>query len=125
MTRYEPTDLESGTFRVRAAGYDGSSCDFQRRVFYEAKIADGRRCELLTPRHADALQCLAGNPLLFLGTSVTRYQYLSLVHFIDRGMWPDRCTSQRPQFWLVWQLAFHCRAGVARARFPLLVEGVI
>ena len=40
---------------------------------------------------AEAAQCLAAanHSLVFVGDSVTRYQYISLVKFLDDGTWPD------------------------------------
>ena len=32
---------------------------------------------------------------LQIGDSLTRYQYLSLAHFLARGMWPERCTTSQ------------------------------
>lgn len=47
-----------------------------------------RGCSLRRMGHAEAKQCLAGKRLVFIGDSVTRYQYLTLLHFLDRGRWP-------------------------------------
>ena len=87
------TGLENGgSFTVRN-GESTSACETQQRVEYEVVDPRGRRCALLPPLHSAALRCLDGKPITFLGTSVTRYQYLSFVHFIDRGEFPPRCTS--------------------------------
>jgi hypothetical protein len=34
-----------------------------------------------------------GQPFLQVGDSLTRYQYLSLAHFLARGVWPERCSK--------------------------------
>jgi hypothetical protein len=82
-----------GTFHLRGGEHPTSACETQKRVQYSVPNANGQRCVLLPPKHEAALQCLAGNPLAFLGTSVTRYQYLSFTHFLDQGKFPPRCTS--------------------------------
>ena len=59
--------------------------------------ADGSRelqlpvtCRLKRYTSADARQCFSNRHLSFLGDSITRYQYLSLVHLIDKGQYPPR-----------------------------------
>lgn len=47
-----------------------------------------RQCSLRRITHREALDCLAGRPLVLIGDSVMRYQYLSLAHFLDHGDWP-------------------------------------
>ena len=39
-----------------------------------------------------ARQCLAGRSLLFVGDSITRYQYISLITLLETGQFPERCT---------------------------------
>ncbi|KAL4440174.1 hypothetical protein ABPG75_003175 [Micractinium tetrahymenae] len=47
-----------------------------------------RGCQLQRFSHEQAQRCLAGKRLVFVGDSVTRYQYLTLLHFLERGTWP-------------------------------------
>ncbi|KAL4438729.1 hypothetical protein ABPG77_006333 [Micractinium sp. CCAP 211/92] len=47
-----------------------------------------RGCQLRRFSHAQAQRCLAGKRLVFVGDSVTRYQYLTLLYFLERGDWP-------------------------------------
>ena len=80
--------LLDGTSTSADTSSSSPACDLAKRMAFSL---DG--CVLRSPAHADVRRCLASRPLLFLGTSVTRYQYLSLVHFLERGEWPSRCTS--------------------------------
>jgi hypothetical protein len=43
--------------------------------------------------HGFARSCLSGSSILFIGDSLTRYQYLSLVHYLATGLW----TSEHPR----------------------------
>jgi hypothetical protein len=59
--------------------------------------ADGSRelklpftCRLKRFTSSQARQCLANRHLSFIGDSLSRYQFLSLVHFIERGDYPAR-----------------------------------
>ena len=47
-------------------------------------------CKLKRFTATEARTCLAGKHMLFIGDSVTRYQYLSLANFIEHGKWPAR-----------------------------------
>ena len=86
---FEATPLSSASPASSSSSSSSSSaCAIQRGVHY---LVNG--CRLRSPHHASAVTCLRDNPLLFLGTSVMRYQYLSLVHFLDLGRWPARCTT--------------------------------
>jgi hypothetical protein len=49
-------------------------------------------CDLRDFTHAEASKCLSNKHIFFVGDSLTRYQYLSLVHFISNGNWADRKT---------------------------------
>lgn len=44
-----------------------------------------RNCELLRFSHTQAKQLLAGKRVVLIGDSLSRYQYLSLVHFLQNG----------------------------------------
>ena len=46
-------------------------------------------CRLRRPTGQQAQQCLASQSLLFLGDSLARYQYISLLHFLFLGHWPE------------------------------------
>ncbi|KAI7840403.1 hypothetical protein COHA_005834 [Chlorella ohadii] len=56
-----------------------------------------RGCPLRRFSHAEAVQCLASKRLVFVGDSITRYQYLTLLHFLDRGEWPHPTGNQPGQ----------------------------
>jgi len=47
-------------------------------------------CTLHRYTASEARQCLVGRHLSMVGDSLTRYQYMSLVHFIDTGKYPPR-----------------------------------
>jgi hypothetical protein len=47
-------------------------------------------CTLKRYTAADARQCLAGKHISFVGDSLSRYQFLSLAYFIDKGSYPPR-----------------------------------
>lgn len=51
---------------------------------YEVQI---NTCRVERFTHRKATRCLARKHLLFIGDSVSRYQYLSLVHFLETGLW--------------------------------------
>lgn len=66
---------EPGTWHLRDDGsraYDVAPC---RVVRYTAE---------------NARRCLRGRHLFFVGDSVTRYLVVTLVHFLERGEWPER-----------------------------------
>jgi hypothetical protein len=57
--------------------------------------ADGSReltlpltCRLKRYTSSEARQCLSNKHLAFIGDSLTRYQYLSLAYFLERGQYP-------------------------------------
>ena len=52
------------------------------------------RCRLRRPSLCEAQRCLASRPILVLGDSLSRYQYLSLTHFLAHGAWPDALGGQ-------------------------------
>ncbi|KAJ1447533.1 hypothetical protein M885DRAFT_188852 [Pelagophyceae sp. CCMP2097] len=58
--------------------------------------ADGSRaydvepCRIVRYAAEDARRCLKGRHLFFIGDSVTRYQAMSLIYFLERSEWPDR-----------------------------------
>ena len=52
------------------------------------------RCRLRRPSLCEAQRCLASHSLLILGDSLSRYQYLSLTHFLAHGAWPDALGGQ-------------------------------
>ena len=45
-------------------------------------------CRLRRFSGPEARACLAGRPVLMLGDSLTRYQYISLMYFLEFGRWP-------------------------------------
>lgn len=52
-------------------------------TFYEL-----RDCNLRRMSHKETRNCLAGTRIVFLGDSVTRFQYLALVQFLAAGYYP-------------------------------------
>lgn len=59
--------------------------------------ADGSRefdltavCTLKRYTGQEARQCLDGKHISFIGVSLTRYQYLSLAYFVEKGVYPPR-----------------------------------
>ena len=50
-------------------------------------------CSLMRYSADEARQCLANEHLNFIGDSLSRYQFHSLVHFIDKGTYPPRFPS--------------------------------
>jgi len=53
-------------------------------------------CHLKRYTAEEAGQCLKDKHLLFIGDSLTRYQYLSLAYFIEHKKWPPRFGVQIP-----------------------------
>lgn len=47
-----------------------------------------KRCMLRRFTPETARKCLSGRPLVMIGDSVTRYQYLTLLYFLEFGKWP-------------------------------------
>ena len=47
-------------------------------------------CTLKRYTADEAKQCLASKHVMFLGDSLTRYQFFSFVHFLDKGQYPPR-----------------------------------
>ena len=75
--------MENGAFITRD---DGS---WQYRVDGSREYTlDTCRLKRFTP--AEARQCLAGHHMLWIGDSVSRYQFLVLAYFLEHGTWPPR-----------------------------------
>ena len=71
---------------------------------------DPHHCRLRRPSHKEALQCMSGQSLLWMGDSLTRYQYMSFITFLSQGMWPEPLgsmpSSPNPcleREWLSWE----------------------
>lgn len=64
--------------RLMADGSSGTSLRF-----------DLHGCELHRYTSSEAKRCLAGKHLVLVGDSLMRYQYLSLVHLLHKGNYPD------------------------------------
>jgi len=54
---------------------------------YPRLIFGGRKAPLSTLQHSGVRQCLRNRRIVFIGDSLTRYQYLNLAHFVARGRW--------------------------------------
>ncbi|KAI7842769.1 hypothetical protein COHA_003517 [Chlorella ohadii] len=46
------------------------------------------RCKLRRFTPEAARKCLEGRPLVMIGDSLTRYQYIALIYFLEFGRWP-------------------------------------
>ena len=55
---------------------------------FSAQIAL-QHCTLRRLTASEVRGCLANRPLVFIGDSITRYAYLSLVAFLEHGAWPS------------------------------------
>ena len=53
-------------------------------------------CRLKRYTAQEASQCLAGKSVLFIGDSLTRYQYLSLVYFLEYDRYPPHFQAKVP-----------------------------
>jgi len=53
-------------------------------------------CRLKRYTAEEARQCFQKKHLLFIGDSLTRYSYLSLVYFIEHKKWPPRFGQEKP-----------------------------
>ena len=77
---------ERGT-ALRIVGEDSEDpCKAQQSL--RLHLGDG----VLRAHAAKVRHCLAGRSLLFVGDSITRYQYISLISLIETGRFPERCT---------------------------------
>ena len=88
-----PILAQRGPFAVHIAAplveAPSAACAIQRSL--ELRLHGRDAASLAMPAHA-ARTCLADRPLYFIGDSTMRYQYMSLVYFLEWGRWPDRCT---------------------------------
>ena len=50
---------------------------------------DLEQCRLRRPSPCEVQRCLSSQSILFVGDSLTRYNYLSLIYFLSHGSWPD------------------------------------
>ena len=53
-------------------------------------------CKLKRFTATEARQCLSGHHMLWIGDSVTRYQFIILSYFIEHGSWPPRFGRPNP-----------------------------
>jgi hypothetical protein len=51
-------------------------------------------CQLRRFTAGEARACLAWRPLVMIGDSITRYQYMSLIHFLEFGEYPSPTTGR-------------------------------
>lgn len=62
--------------------------------------------------HADALALLANRSIVFIGDSITRYQYLNLAHFLTTGAWRGPAPhNENEHAWASWT---HFHEGTTR-----------
>ena len=70
-------------------------------------VFGGRTLPLALLDWRSVRRCLRGRRLAFIGDSVTRYQYLNLVHFLARGKWYDREPALENEYlWSSWEAFF-------------------
>lgn len=64
----------------------------------------GQGCQVnISQRHHRLLSCLQNRTMLFIGDSLTRYQYLSLVYFIATGRWVSgKPMNENERQWSGW-----------------------
>ncbi|KAJ1454262.1 hypothetical protein M885DRAFT_522087 [Pelagophyceae sp. CCMP2097] len=55
-----------------------------------SRAYDVEPCKIVRYVPEDARRCLKGRSIFMIGDSVTRYQTMSLIHFLERSAWPDR-----------------------------------
>ena len=46
-------------------------------------------CRLRRPTVSQVKKCLSNQSLYFVGDSITRYQYMSLIYYMSNGVWPE------------------------------------
>jgi hypothetical protein len=73
--------LEKGWFLSRDPGWWHIQPDGTRQF-------DLDRCRLKRFTHAEALSCLKNKPMVWIGDSITRYQYMAMAFFLHFGRWP-------------------------------------
>ena len=76
-------NMQNGAFITRDPGHWRYRMDGSREYTVDT-------CRLKRFTSEEAKSCLAGHHVVFIGDSVTRYQFLSLVYFIEHGRWPYR-----------------------------------
>eukprot|EP00521_Asterionellopsis_glacialis_P009395 CAMPEP_0195286238 /NCGR_PEP_ID=MMETSP0707-20130614/3760_1 /TAXON_ID=33640 /ORGANISM="Asterionellopsis glacialis, Strain CCMP134" /LENGTH=444 /DNA_ID=CAMNT_0040345847 /DNA_START=318 /DNA_END=1649 /DNA_ORIENTATION=+ len=65
-------------------------------------------CHLKRYTALEAKQCLKDKKLLFVGDSMTRYQFMALAYFLEHHKWPKRHLSSSPQGKLVEEQSVPC-----------------
>ena len=75
-----------GAFLTRSRGHFAMRDDGSRAY-------DVKPCRIVRYGAEAARRCLRGRHLFFIGDSITRYQVMSLIHFLERGEWPKRLTG--------------------------------
>ena len=65
------------------------------RTFEESKEGGKKKEEGREGGKEGAYACLKGKHVVFVGDSVTRYQYLSLVSFLEKGGWEEEEKQER------------------------------
>ncbi len=81
--------LEKGWFLTRDRGR------WVRQLSDNTARYELETCVLKRFTAEEARVCLSDRPMLFVGDSVMRYQYVSLVYFLHTGEWPARRDGMR------------------------------
>jgi hypothetical protein len=69
---------------------------WKRRLDGSGELTLPSTCRLKKYTAREAGQCLKNKNLLFVGDSLTRYQYLSLAYFMEHKKWPPRFQALDP-----------------------------
>jgi hypothetical protein len=80
--------------------------DVHSTKFWRRYYAHNGECGIKRFHHADTVSCLRNKHVLFVGDSLTRYQYLSLVLFLEFGRWPEQMGGNRSHPGLLWEGEF-------------------
>jgi hypothetical protein len=75
--------MHNGAFITRDDGYWQYRADGSREYTVNT-------CRLKRFTAFEARKCLAGHHMLMIGDSVSRYQFIVLVYFLEHGRWPPR-----------------------------------
>ena len=77
--------------------------DVREPSFYRQFTVYDDRCSIRRITHAEALKCLRNRHLFFVGDSLLRYQYLSLVTFLHTGRYPCQMGGNATHPSQVWE----------------------
>jgi hypothetical protein len=91
MSRSTESSASSGNSKARCASHvNTSELGEWRRLADGTSVFNMHDCEIWEPTGQEARDCLRNTHIIFIGDSLTRYQYLSLVHLLANGSFADR-----------------------------------